>query len=264
MVLQVENKDTSNIVLPNPQLRQCVSFYNILTPQANMFSDKYTLIPNAGVTLSIAYDGKKILANVWGASTTSLNLGSEPNHYHSLLLIELLPYGLYQLTGFDQTEFTDKRINLEDVSSLLTKRLCNAFLRANSLSELTQSLDRILLNSIGQHRLSSELVFATKQILATSGILSVKELATCTSYSERHLNRLFHRQIGINIKSFSRLTRLNHTLLKLNSTPCTLADLAVECGFYDQSHFIQDFKTLCGTTPETYLKNMSDFSYTTE
>lgn len=261
MILHLENGSNFSTILPSPQLRQYVSFYKILTPQINSFSDKSTIIANANATLAIGYNGKKIVVNLRGPSTSSFKIGSEPKHYSNLLLIELSPYGLYLLTGFEQIEFTDKRINLESVSSLLNSRLCNALLYAKTIPELTKFLDIILLDSINIHSLSKELVLATQQIVRSGGTISVKELATCTQYSTRHLNRLFCRQIGVSAKTFSRLIRFNHTLEKLHSNFYTFADLAAESGFYDQSHFIQDFKVFCGATPTDYFKNVSDFSY---
>lgn len=42
-----------------------------------------------------------------------ISLGAEPNDYRMLLLIQLSPYGLYQITGQNQEEFADKRLSLE-------------------------------------------------------------------------------------------------------------------------------------------------------
>ncbi len=257
----LNNFDIFNIVLPHKGLRNCIMFYNLVTPLANMFSDRYTIVPNVNGTITLSFAKNKITAEVWGASTHPYTIGSEPNRYQHLLLIELKPGGLYQLTGLNQVEFINRQIDLKSISPTLYKSLCNAFEAADTLPELTQLLDEALLSCIGLHELQSELILSTKKIISSGGMASVRELAGTVNYSERHLNRIFCRHMGINIKTFSRIIRLNHVLFKLNTTRCSPTEISAQSGFYDQSHFIQEFKALCGITPENYIKNMSDFSY---
>lgn len=78
-------------------------------------------------------------------------------------------------------------------------------------------------------------------------------------YSERHLNRLFDNYLGMNIKTFSRLVRINKTLRLLQDPRRSATAAAIQSGYYDLSHFIHDFKTLCGTTLQVYRSNKSDF-----
>ena len=262
MITQIKNGDNMAVFSPRKQLLQCVYFYKILTPQNIVFSNNYTLIPNSNTTIYINFDGNKIVANVWGTSKFLQNIGSEPSNYQCLLLIELLPFGLYQLTGFNQTEFIDQRIDLKDVSIKLNQYLCNAFESANTEYELAQQLDFIFLDLLGKYILSDELLYVATRISNNNGNIFMKDLTDYTNYSLRHLNRVFNKQIGTNIKTFSSLTRLNYTLKQLKFKSSTLADIAVQCGYYDQSHFTQDFRNYCGTTPSLYLKSMSDFSYT--
>ena len=92
---------------------------------------QYTLMPNACGTLSIAFDGSFIIAELWGATTIPVSLGAEPNSYHVLLLIQLSPYGLYQITRQSQAEFTDKRLSIADIDNELFNSLYQAFVISN-------------------------------------------------------------------------------------------------------------------------------------
>ena len=56
------------------------------------FMGNYTLMPNACGTLSLAFNGVAVIAELWGASLTPTLLGAEPNNYQILLLIQLSPY----------------------------------------------------------------------------------------------------------------------------------------------------------------------------
>lgn len=86
-----------------------------------------------------------------------------------------------------------------------------------------------------------------------------KELAASVYYSERHLNRIFQNYIGMNTKTFSRLVRLNKAIRLMQNTQYQMTDTSCETGFYDLPHFIHDFKSVCGLTPQEYRNRMSDF-----
>lgn len=261
MFENLSKNDNFNLILPHIKLRDYILFYNLVNPRTNMFSDCYTIMPNVNGTITLSFDGIGFSAEVWGASTHSFIIGSQPNGLQHLLLIEFKPGGLYHLTGSTQEEFTNRRIELESVSPSLYQCLCNIFETVNTVSELADLLDEVFLSFLFKHELHSELIFATKKIINSGGRTSVHELVDIVNYSERHLNRIFYMQTGMNVKTFSRLIRFNSVLQELHTTPYSIAQLSIQNGYYDQSHLIQDFKTFCGVTPEAYIKNMSDFSY---
>jgi AraC-like DNA-binding protein len=226
-----------------------------------MFVEHYTLMPDGCGTLSFAFDGKDILAELWGASATPTFLGVEPNKYHVMLLIQLSPCGLYQITHCHQEEFTDKRILLKGVDKELYNSLCYAFETANNVAELFGMCDKILYSRMECSIVSDALLSATKTISDNQGQILIVELAKKVGYSERQLNRLFLMQIGMNAKSYARLVRFNYVLSRIQKSPSFFAALSQQAGYFDQSHFDRDFKAISGVTPQNYLKTMSDFYY---
>jgi AraC-like DNA-binding protein len=72
--------------------------------------------------------------------------------------------------------------------------------------------------------------------------------------SSHHLKELFREQTGLAPKAFQRVRRFQHVLqaLRRNSEEQGAA-LAAKCGYYDQAHFIHDFKHFSGMTPSEYL-----------
>ena len=95
-----------------------------------------------------------------------------------------------------------------------------------------------------------------RRLRESSGMLPVGELAAQSGYSQRHLNRLFGETVGMNVKTFARLVRVNSAIRLLRQGPGSLAALAQEAGFYDQSHFIQDFYHIFGVAPGAYKQNL--------
>lgn len=75
----------------------------------------------------------------------------------------------------------------------------------------------------------------------------------------KQISRLFFRHVGTSPKMFSRIVRANYALRLLQNQPQRSADVAAQAGFFDQPHFIHDFKMICGLTPQEYRRNMSVF-----
>jgi AraC-like DNA-binding protein len=90
------------------------------------------------------------------------------------------------------------------------------------------------------------------EIEAEGGLERVSELCARAGISRRQLDRLFRSHLGFNPKTFARVVRFQRALARLRSDPgCTLAELAAECGYYDQPHFVREFKALAGSPPRT-------------
>lgn len=218
-------------------------------------------MPNACGTLSLAFDGNAVIAELWGASLTPILLGMEPNNYQVLLLIELSPYGLYQITQQNQAEFADKRLSLIDIDNELFNSLQQAFVASKIATDLVNTCEEILYRRMEKHIVSDSLLLATKAISDSLGQIGVKEVAWQSGYSERQLNRLFLTQIGMTVKSYARLTRFNYVLKHIHKSSCFFSTLSHQAGYFDQAHFDKDFKAISGVTPQEYLKTMSDFYY---
>lgn len=86
------------------------------------------------------------------------------------------------------------------------------------------------------------------------GAVRVAELAEQAGISPRTLERMFREQTGLSPKTFIRMVRFQHALARLKSggNHASLAHLACECGYADQSHFIRDFKMLAQRLPGSY------------
>ena len=242
-------------------LRKYILYYNIVFPENDTFMAQYTLMPNACGTLTLAFDGTAVIAELWGASLTPVLLGMEPNSYHVLLLIQLSPYGLYQITRQSQAEFADKRLSLADIDYELFYSLHQAFVMSKTATDLANVCEEVLYRRMEKHVISDALLLASTVISDSHGQVQVKEVARQSGYSERQLNRLFLAQIGMNIKDFARLTRFNYVLKHIQTSPCFFAALSQQAGYFDQAHFDKDFKAISGVTPQKYLKTMADFYY---
>jgi AraC-like DNA-binding protein len=97
---------------------------------------------------------------------------------------------------------------------------------------------------------AAEVVWAWHTIERTNGAVRVTTLAERIGRSRRHLLALFREHVGLGPKTFARLVRFNHAVSLLRSGRSrSFAELAHECGYFDQAHLIRDFREFAATTP---------------
>ncbi len=95
----------------------------------------------------------------------------------------------------------------------------------------------------------------------TRGTVSINALASHACLSRKQYERIFGDCIGISPKGFLRIIRFQNAIFRkqLNGKN-SLTSLAYDCGYYDQSHMINDFKHLSGKTPKQYFSDCEPYS----
>lgn len=86
------------------------------------------------------------------------------------------------------------------------------------------------------------------------GQASIAALVDQLSFGQRHLERLFKEQVGLSPKRYARLLRVAHSreLIKQSGAVASLTEIAYAAGYFDQAHFVHDFKAVIGVTPGDY------------
>jgi AraC-like DNA-binding protein len=98
---------------------------------------------------------------------------------------------------------------------------------------------------------------AAKLLYHTKGQCRIEELADYCHASVRQLQRGFQRVVGASPKFFARTLRFEQAQRRLMMDPQSdLTELAYQCGYFDQAHFIKDFKSFTGKTPSEYARDM--------
>lgn len=97
---------------------------------------------------------------------------------------------------------------------------------------------------------------AIQQIHLAHGHIRMTDLAEKLYTSKSPLEKRFRQVVGTTPKKFATIIRMKTALFTMQSPMTELNDH--QLGFYDQAHFIHDFKKFTGTTPEQYLKQLPD------
>jgi AraC-like DNA-binding protein len=95
--------------------------------------------------------------------------------------------------------------------------------------------------------------FALAQFNRTPAVASVRQVARSAGLSERRFSQLFREQVGFPPKVWTRIRRFQRAVNQLHAgTDMRWTDLALDCGFYDQSHFANEFRAFSGIDVSTY------------
>jgi AraC-like DNA-binding protein len=100
---------------------------------------------------------------------------------------------------------------------------------------------------------------AVRAVTGDPGGSTVERLVHQCGYSHRHFLELFRQNVGVNPKDFVRISRFQHAVRTIEARGSVhWAQLATECGYYDQAHFINEFRAFSGLTPSAYMGARGD------
>lgn len=162
-----------------------------------------------------------------------------------------------------QTEDFEGNINLK--SPLIKSLISKVFVESKINDAYSQlSIDATLIdlfNSVKDinHKISKRPSWAIKlkELLFEEDIdCSLKHLSACIGIHPTHLSREFRRHFGTSLGHYIRLIKLNKAFHLIASNRYSMTEICYTCGFYDQSHFITNFKRMYNTTPTKLLKDI--------
>lgn len=248
----------SAYLLPCEELRNLISNFTITFPDKAMFSDHYTIMPHGSVTLVLFYYNGRLHSFLFGPTTRPVRVGDIANKCDVIFIIEFQPAGFFPFSKINQKELTDKIVPFSSIDDTFDIAMHSIFGSSLSADELLLEFEETLILNI-RFPYPEKLSLAVKYIIQMEGAAPSMEISNSVFYSSRHLNRLFNQCLGMSMKSFSRLVRINKSIQLLNEKTSTLALISEKLGYYDVSHFVRDFKMVCNITPQEYKTNMSDF-----
>ena len=99
---------------------------------------------------------------------------------------------------------------------------------------------------------------AVAMINEAQGAMRIEDLTLRVGLSQSALERRFRKVVGASPKQFASTVRL-HRVLDLGEDGTDFTSIAHAAGYYDQSHFIKDFKRFTGLPPTKFEKQINDF-----
>jgi AraC-like DNA-binding protein len=180
--------------------------------------------------------------------------------WQSGVQVAVSPLAARALLGLPAGELASLDVEGSDVLGPLAVQIQERLRAAPTWPERFAALDRLLRARMAADRPGPrpEVARAWRELLATGGQATVPELAAETGWSERHLRSQFRAEIGLTPKAAARVIRFDRARRRLQArAPAggrwSLADLAADCGYYDQAHLDREFRALAGCPPTRWL-----------
>ncbi|WP_336209975.1 helix-turn-helix domain-containing protein [Nonomuraea sp. LPB2021202275-12-8] len=204
-----------------------------------------------GFGSAMEVDGERLTSFAGGlADRFTVTRTAEPTEG---VQVFLTPFGARRLYGVPMRHVTNTVLPVEDVLGPWARAAVARLAETPSWPERLALADRLLTERIlAAPELGPEVPWAWARLLRTGGDLGVSSLAGSLGWSHRHLVARFHDQIGLTPKAAARVIRFGRAAHRLR-TGGAIAQVAAECGFYDQAHMNREFRALGGTTPGQIL-----------
>jgi AraC-like DNA-binding protein len=162
------------------------------------------------------------------------------------------PTGAAALLRVPATDLAERHTALEDLWGRDAARARERLIEAVPPAQRLELPEALLLARLPERDGTHPAVAHAVTRLEAARAHSVREVARETGWSERRLLDLFRRCVGIGPKVYARIRRFDRALRRAARAGRGWAGLAVECGFYDQSHLTREFQAFAGLPPGDY------------
>ena len=195
-----------------------------------------------------------------------------PSHLYAdgnveMIVVVFQPYVLKAFLNLPISLLHNQEVSGYDLESKHLKKLAAQIFDCENTNLCITVIEQWLLSQIANALTSKttcnleRIAAAIQQLLAMPAI-PVTELASTACLSKKQFERLFNELVGANPKEYARVVRFQKSLKLLQhyTEDANLAQLAYQCGYADQSHFIREFKQFSGYTPLSLLNVCKPYS----
>ncbi|MGK7396175.1 MAG: AraC family transcriptional regulator [Candidatus Cyclobacteriaceae bacterium M3_2C_046] len=180
----------------------------------------------------------------------------QPTGYVNTFAIRFYPYGFGNFVTKPISHLANKETPIAELfGQKVADELEQKIIQSADTQQRIEIIETFLLNKLKEKNMIDKIVESTiNALLETSGSLSIVTILKENKSKRRQLERKFLKQIGISPKQLAKVIRLQTALkLLMNQETQTLTQIAYESEYYDQNHFIKDFKEFTGTTPKAFF-----------
>ena len=150
--------------------------------------------------------------------------------------------------------FSNRNVGLEDVWGGAVHSLRDRLREFSTPGARLRCLEQCLREKFTGHLSRHPIVdFALDSFERSPGAATVRDVARSTGWSERRFSQVFREQVGFSPKAWTRIQRFQRAVQQLHAgVDVPWAEMALDCGYYDQSHFANEFRAFSGIDATTY------------
>lgn len=258
-------------VSPAPALADFVEYYGLWEDDVWVGGPvPHPLLPGVANSLHVLYADSPAtvaVAETSPAPAQALRLLTWPQlHLRrrgrvGLLGIYFRPAGFFHLFGMPMPEAPAAPDGWGEPQRFIRQLLQRISVATTNTARLAAADELLLRQLRSQQPVPNAIDQVADRILHQHGQVNIETLAHDAGLSRRQLERRFLAEVGAPPKLYARTARFNHVLQLLAASPTpNWQDIAYRCGYYDQAHFIREFRFFTGKSPSTYSLINSDIT----
>lgn len=253
---------------PHSDIASLVKCYWTLEVPAEVNPERQRIVPDGCVEMAfiLGDDIKRYTSdNNFILQPRAMVLGQtlepfyiEPTGYVNTFAVRFYPYGFASFVNTPLQNLANKETPLEHLfGEVAAKELNQKIIHATSTQQRIEIIEHFLLNKLNDKVTIDNIVKSTiDTLLSTKGNLPINVILKEDPSRRRQLERKFLKQIGISPKQLGKVIRMQTALnMMLNQKTESLTKIAYESAYYDQAHFIKDFKEFTGTNPKAFIED---------
>ena len=259
---------------PHPLLKSYIEKMWLFESAGKMPVDDLKLVvPNGNIKLSVAFrngivaamNGQLFTSKEQNISLTGLTdvpviLDVEKDIATGTIVVEFSPLGAYRFFPISLSDIKNQIHPLTDILGTVAKKLEQRISNVESVGGKLALLQQFLLKQFMQQAEDSIFEYCIAKITSSKGKITIRELEKKTGYSSRWLNMKFKDKLGISPKNLSTIIRFNQYYNAVaNNDEQSFMQNAFYDYYYDQSHFLKEFKRFTGLSHSGFENTTNDF-----
>ncbi len=245
---------------PLPHLKPYIKYFIV---SENELENEYKVFPSLGLVIGFQYKGQLITikegtenklnsAGITGITDSykifknSANIGT--------ILVCFTEIGFTYFASHPANELFNLSISLDDIFDKNSINEVEEKLNfATTDTERIKIVEQFLISQLKDIQNDKLILEAVKLIYQSKGNIRIKDLNDKFSISQSPFEKCFRKIVGTTPKKFASIVRFNNVLDNLSATK-SLTEICYENNFFDQAHFIKDFRQFTGDTPDNFKR----------
>ncbi|MFT3936985.1 MAG: helix-turn-helix domain-containing protein [Chitinophagaceae bacterium] len=250
---------------PSHKLKQYVKCFYLFESDSNAsFEDKAFATGCVEIMFNLGTGSWQTEVNSEFITTPSVELWGQiiqPLKFRSIgkntmFGIRFYPHTTSCFLGEHMEQFNNRVSSLSDVMNQATAQLHMQLLEASDLKKRIEIVETFLWQQLSRSLKTSSRVQLIgniiEEIKKEDFFDNIENLSSRYGITSRYLQKLFLQYTGLTPKLFSKINRFQNSLLLVSKQNTSLTSIAYATGYFDQSHFIREFKSFTGDTPSGY------------
>ncbi len=253
------------IIEPTGILKKYIKNYCIVEINNSMdYIPCERVFPHGNVTLVFHYGSPSKFKEKKSNEYIESNLvicGQQTSYYDlslsgktGMILVIFKPHGVKPFLNLPINDLQNKNLSMSDLIKNEAIKLEDKLINSKNNHQRITHLENFLLKRIIINKDFERVEHAIKIIENSKGQIKTQVIAQEVCLGIKQFERIFSKHVGLNPKKFTSIVRFQNVIrMKMNDKNANMYQLVFDNGYYDQSHFIHDFKNLTGLSPRDFF-----------